>query len=43
MTLPPRPEYERLVYGLLNVYPEVVGSTLRLWVSGTLHGWFIET
>ena len=31
MTLPPRPEYERLVYGLLNVYPEVVGSTLRLY------------
>lgn len=31
MTLPSRPEYERLVYDLLDAYPEVVSSTLRLY------------
>jgi len=31
MTLPPRPEYEGLIYGLLDAYPEVVGSTLCMY------------
>ncbi|MEA3341667.1 MAG: DUF6516 family protein [Chloroflexota bacterium] len=29
MTFPSRPEYERLVYGLLNDHTEVTSSTLR--------------
>jgi hypothetical protein len=45
MSLPSRPEYEALVYGLLDAYPEVIGSTLRLYstsaltatVEGSLH------
>jgi len=36
MTFPSRPEYERLVYGLLNAYPEVVGSTLYLYSTSAL-------
>ena len=31
MTFPSRPEYERQVYGLLDAYPEVVGSTLYMY------------
>lgn len=31
ITLPPRPEYEGLIYGLLDAYPEVVGSTLCMY------------
>ena len=31
MPFPSRPEYERLIYGLLNDYSEVTGSTLRLY------------
>ncbi len=31
MTFPSRPEYERLVYGLLNDYTEITSSTLRLY------------
>lgn len=32
MTIPPRPEYEQLIYGMPDAYPnEVIGSTLRLY------------
>jgi hypothetical protein len=36
MTFPSRSEYERLIYGLLDDYPEVVGSTLRLYSTSAL-------
>jgi hypothetical protein len=36
MTFPSRPEYESLVYGLLDDNPEVVGSTLRLYSTSAL-------
>jgi hypothetical protein len=36
MTFPSRPEYERLVYGLPDDYPEVVGSTLYLYSTSAL-------
>jgi len=36
MSFPSRPEYETLVYGLLDAYPEVIGSTLRLYSTSAL-------
>ena len=36
MSFPSRPEYETLVYGLLDAYPEVIGSTLRLYSTSVL-------
>jgi hypothetical protein len=36
MTFPSRPEYERLVYDLLDAYSEVVGSTLYLYSTSAL-------
>ena len=36
MTFPSRPEYESLVYSLLDDNPEVVGSTLRLYSTSAL-------
>ncbi len=45
MALPPRNEYEQLIYGLPDQYPQVASSTLRLYstsaltatVEGSLH------
>jgi hypothetical protein len=36
MTFPSRPEYESLVYSLLDDNPEIVGSTLRLYSTSAL-------
>ena len=36
MSFPSRPEYETLVYGLLDAYPEVIGSALRLYSTSAL-------
>ena len=36
MSFPSRPEYESLIYGLLDAYPEVIGSTLRLYSTSAL-------
>ena len=36
MSLPSRSEYESLIYGLLDAYPEVIGSTLRLYSTSAL-------
>jgi hypothetical protein len=36
MTFPSRPEYEKLVYGLLDNYPEVIDSTLYLYSTSAL-------
>jgi len=36
MSFPSRPEYEALVYSLLNAYPEVIVSTLRLYSTSAL-------
>jgi hypothetical protein len=36
MTFPSRPEYESLVYGLLDEHPEVVDSTLHMYSTSAL-------
>jgi len=36
MSFPSRPEYESLIYGLLDAYPEVTSSTLRLYSTSAL-------
>jgi len=36
MTFPSRPEYERLVYGLLDDFTEVESSTLRMYSTSAL-------
>jgi hypothetical protein len=36
MSFPSRPEYESLIYGVLDTYPEVIGSTLRLYSPSAL-------
>lgn len=36
MAFPTRPEYEALVYGVVEAHPEVVSSTLRLYSTSAL-------
>jgi len=36
MSFPSRSEYEALTYSLLNAYPQVIGSTLRLYSTSVL-------
>ncbi|MCP4362278.1 MAG: hypothetical protein GY796_30090 [Chloroflexi bacterium] len=36
MTFPSRHEYETIIYGVVEVYPEVLASTLRLYSTSAL-------